>query len=159
MSDKINSRSKGNRGELELSHWLQAQGYEKARRGQQYHGGPGSPDVVGVPGMHIEVKRVAWLGRLRRWLKQSHDEAGIDEVPTVFARDDGDKDWMVVMDAFAFIELWKAAHRDQETTIGPDDIDLDGVDPVRLDPKPREGEHYYGCKDLSCTGCHPGRPG
>ena len=54
------SRNKGKRGELELSHVLQEYGFD-ARRGQQYAGINGDADVVGVPGLHIECKRVEAL--------------------------------------------------------------------------------------------------
>ena len=54
------SREKGKRGEREASNFFKPYGYE-TRRGVQYHGGPDSPDVVGLPDMHIEVKRVEAL--------------------------------------------------------------------------------------------------
>ena len=44
----MNSRTKGKRGELELAKALRLYGYD-ARRGQQYHGGADSPDVIGLP--------------------------------------------------------------------------------------------------------------
>ena len=52
-----NSRAKGCRGEREIAKILREYGYE-ARRGQQYSGFNGDADVVGLPGYHIEVKRV-----------------------------------------------------------------------------------------------------
>lgn len=59
----INSRQKGKRGELEVAHFLtdlfRAEGYDvTCRRGQQYCGNDGSADVVGIPGIFIEVKFV-----------------------------------------------------------------------------------------------------
>ena len=50
------SRDKGKRGEREVASLLRSYGYD-THRGQQYHGGKDSPDVVGLPGIHIEVKR------------------------------------------------------------------------------------------------------
>ena len=50
------SRDKGKRGEREVALILREHGFE-ARRGQQYCGANGDADVVGVPGLHIEVKR------------------------------------------------------------------------------------------------------
>ena len=56
----VNSRAKGARGERELAEILRCYGFS-ARRGQQYRGGADSPDVMGLPGIHIEVKRVERL--------------------------------------------------------------------------------------------------
>ena len=55
----LNSRSKGSRGELEASKFLQLIGYPSARRGQQRAGGPDSPDVMvdELPNVHLEIKR------------------------------------------------------------------------------------------------------
>lgn len=56
----MNSRDKGKRGELELAKVLRGYGYD-TRRGQQYCGANGDADVVGLPGIHIECKRVERL--------------------------------------------------------------------------------------------------
>lgn len=55
----MNSREKGARGEVEFSKLCRKYGYS-ARRGQQYSGIEGE-DVVGLPGIHCEVKRVERL--------------------------------------------------------------------------------------------------
>ena len=51
----MNSRNKGAAGEREVAGILRGYGYKKARRGQQYCGSNGDADVVGLPGIHIEV--------------------------------------------------------------------------------------------------------
>ena len=51
-----NSKQKGARGERELSSKLKEYGYS-TRRGQQYCGANGDADVVGLNGVHIEVKK------------------------------------------------------------------------------------------------------
>lgn len=62
----VNSNQKGKRGEREFAKLLRQHGYEKARRGQQYNGLEGE-DVVGLPYVWTEVKRVekmdwaAWI--------------------------------------------------------------------------------------------------
>ena len=56
----MNSREKGKRGERELASKLREYGYD-ARRGQQYCGANGDADVLGLPGIHIECKRVERL--------------------------------------------------------------------------------------------------
>lgn len=52
------SREKGKRGEREIAGILREHGYPEARRGVQYSGRTGAADVIGLPGWHIEVKRV-----------------------------------------------------------------------------------------------------
>lgn len=77
----INSRNKGKRGERHVANILKEHGYD-AKRGVQYQGSPDSPDVVGLPGVHIEVK---FTEHLNIWnaLAQSERDAGEDEVPIV----------------------------------------------------------------------------
>ena len=90
----INSRDKGKRGELDVVHELQKRGYN-ARRGVQYHGGPDSPDVVGLPGYHLEVK---WTQKtdMYGWLEQSTRDKAEGEVPIVIHKKDK-KPWLVIM--------------------------------------------------------------
>ena len=59
----MNSRQKGSRGERELAKIFREHGYE-ARRGQQYCGASGDADVIGLPGIHVECKRVEKLNLL-----------------------------------------------------------------------------------------------
>ena len=56
----MNSNNKGKNGERELATILREYGYD-SRRGQQYCGSNGDADVVGLPGVHIECKRVERL--------------------------------------------------------------------------------------------------
>ena len=74
-------REKGKRGERELAGILQDYGYN-CRRGQQYCGASGDADVIGLPNVHIEVKRVEDL-RLRKALQQSSRDARAGEIPVV----------------------------------------------------------------------------
>jgi len=53
----MNSKAKGNQAEREVASFLREHGFSAAKRGVQYAGGPNSPDVIGVPGWHLEVKR------------------------------------------------------------------------------------------------------
>ena len=78
---KINSRAKGAAGERELANYLREQGWQKARRTQQYAGNPegGSGDVVceNFP-FHIEGKRCQAL-KPEEWMEQritGHLECG-----------------------------------------------------------------------------------
>ena len=54
----INSKNKGNVGEREFSKAFNDIFGTCLRRGQQYSGTAESADVVGLPGVHFEVKRV-----------------------------------------------------------------------------------------------------
>lgn len=105
------SRDKGKRGEREVAALLRERGHD-ARRGVQYHGGPGSPDVTGLPGVHIEVKRTEQL-RLYDALAQSMADAGDGEVPTVWHRRNGER-WVVVMDAEDFLDMYERQRRPPE---------------------------------------------
>lgn len=90
------SRNKGKAGERELARLLTAEGFE-ARRGVQYHGGTGSPDVVcpDLPGIHWEVKRTERL-RLYDALAQARHDAG-DKLPVVAYRANSSP-WVVIME-------------------------------------------------------------
>ena len=88
----MNSRDKGKRGELEVAHILQKHGYD-ARRGQQFSGANGDADVVGLPGYHIEVKRVEKLN-IDNAMKQSIGDAREGEIPIVIHRKNGEP-WKV----------------------------------------------------------------
>lgn len=117
----INSRAKGKRGELELSHRLTEYGHP-ARRGSQYKGTPDSPDVLGLPGVHIECKRVENLS-INNAMQQSQNDAGND-IPVVIHRTNR-TDWKVTMlldDWIKFYEAW--AKNDSETSGSTTEADL-----------------------------------
>lgn len=100
----MNSREKGKRGELELAKLLRDCGFD-TRRGQQYSGANGDADVVGLPGVHIECKRVERLNVYRALLQAIRD-ARDEETPVVFHR--GNRQcWMVTMTAADWLEMYK----------------------------------------------------
>jgi Holliday junction resolvase len=103
---RINSREKGAAGERELANWLKARGFEGAKRGQQFKGGAESPDVAGIPGVHIESKRTE-RGNLYDWLAQAQRDAGFEKMPVVFHRRNN-KDWVVILDADDFIRCFNS---------------------------------------------------
>ena len=104
----MNSRQKGKRGELELAHILKSYGYE-ARRGQQYCGANGDADVVGLPSVHIEVKRTERF-KLYDAMEQAERDAREDEIPAVFTRKNN-KNWLVCMKLEDFMEMYKEAEK------------------------------------------------
>ncbi len=103
----VNSRNKGARGERELAGKLKNFGYE-ARRGQQYSGANGDADVVGLPHIHIECKRVERLN-LYDAMAQSRADARQGELPTVMHRRDF-SEWLVTMK----LEDWMEIYREYE---------------------------------------------
>lgn len=100
----MNSRSKGKRGELELAKELQKYGFE-TRRGQQYCGGNGDADVVGVPGLHIECKRVERLN-VENALRQAEQDSQGGKIPVVMHRANREE-WKVTLRLGDFMEIWK----------------------------------------------------
>ena len=99
----MNSRNKGASGERELASVLREYGYE-ARRGQQFSGANGDPDVVGLPHVHIECKRVERLN-IYDAMEQSKRDARDDEMPVVMHRKNR-KQWLVTLSLADFIELY-----------------------------------------------------
>ena len=97
----INSILKGRRGEREIAKYLREHGYA-GKRGQQFKGGADSPDVEGLPGFHIEVKRVERLD-LQAAMEQSIRDAGND-TPIVVHRRNNDY-WKVTMRLDDFMRL------------------------------------------------------
>ncbi len=102
----MNSRQKGAGGERELSHILRGYGYD-CRRGQQYSGANGDADVVGLPGVHIECKRVERLN-LSEAMKQAVRDAVAVEVPAVFHRKNREG-WLVTMRLDDWIKMYTAS--------------------------------------------------
>lgn len=100
---KINSRAKGKVGELEFAAFLREHGYESARRGQQFKGGAGSPDVMGLDGFHVEVKRTE-VTSLKDWIAQAKNDAGAGKVPMIAHRKNRGN-WIAVLDMEDFLGL------------------------------------------------------
>lgn len=101
----VNSKWKGKEGELELTRKLRDFGFE-ARRGQQYCGAKGDADVEGLPGIHIECKRVQRL-QIYDAMQQAKNDARKDELPAVFYRRNHAQ-WLVTMELADWIELYQA---------------------------------------------------
>lgn len=107
----MNSRQKGAAGERELAKALRSHGYE-TRRGQQYCGSNGDADVVGLPGVHIECKRVERLD-LEDAMAQSRADARPGEIPVVMHRKNNCK-WLVTLSLDDFMTLYKETDYDKK---------------------------------------------
>lgn len=100
----MNSKRKGKRGELELAHELRGYGYD-SRRGQQYCGANGDADVVGLPNIHIECKRVESLNLYDAMAQAKADKKDSD-LPVVMHRKNNCK-WLVTMELDDWIKLFR----------------------------------------------------
>lgn len=107
----MNSKRKGAAGERELANKLKEYGYN-TRRGQQYCGANGDADVVGLPGIHIECKRVEKLNIYDAIVQAQRDCKG-DDLPAVFHRKNNCK-WSVTMT----LDDWNTMYRGYIKGIG-----------------------------------------
>lgn len=103
----MNSRQKGASGERSLSNKLKEYGFN-TRRGQQYSGANGDADVVGIPGIHIECKRVERLN-IHEAMHQSERDARDGEVPVVMHRKNREE-WLVTMTLDHWVRLYKGGN-------------------------------------------------
>jgi Holliday junction resolvase len=104
------SKAKGARGERELASKLREYGYD-CRRGQQYCGANGDADVVGLPGVHIEVKRTERL-QLYEALEQAKADAK-GKIPIVMHRKN-DCQWVAILPLDRFMEIYREWEVSQE---------------------------------------------
>lgn len=107
----INSRAKGAVGERELANILKENGFE-TRRGQQFCGANGDADVVGLPHIHIECKRVERL-IIEKAMEQSRSDARENEIPVVMHRKNR-QPWLVTMDLDTWLEMYKEWNKCQQ---------------------------------------------
>lgn len=98
------SQDKGANGERELAALLRDRGYEIERGGYCYGT---KPDLKGLPGVHIEVKRVERLN-VPQAMKQACTDAERfqDGAPTVFHRRSREP-WLVTMRLQDWLELYE----------------------------------------------------
>lgn len=109
----MNSRAKGARVERQFRDELRAEGYE-ARRGQQYSGANGDPDVVceDLSYIHFEVKGVEALN-LSKAMDQAKRDAKEGQIPIV-AHKKNHQPWMISMPAKEFWKFLRGDHLNEE---------------------------------------------
>ncbi len=95
---------KGADGERELVAVLNEYGFTTERGGSQTYGTV--PDIIGLPGIHIEVKRVERLN-ISEAMKQSCRDAVRfrDGLPAVFHRKNREP-WLVTMKLSDFMQIY-----------------------------------------------------
>lgn len=99
----VNSIRKGKNGEREFAKLCRHEGYSNVRRGQQYSGLEGQ-DIVNLPFIHCEVKRVERLN-----IQDAVDQACRDadgEIPIVAHRKNN-CDWLVTMRFEDWVKLYR----------------------------------------------------
>lgn len=102
----MNSKQKGKRGELELSKELREYGYKDVGRSQQYCGkGEDAADLVNLPKIHIECKRVEKLN-LCEAMQQAVSDCDNEKLPAVFHRKNRGE-WVVSMRLEDWICLYR----------------------------------------------------
>ena len=99
------SQRKGAAGERELAGILQGHGFAVERGGSLSFGEV--PDLTGIPGIHIEVKRTERLN-LRAAMDQAERDAAFfhDGAPAVFHRSNR-QPWLVTMKLSDWIRLYE----------------------------------------------------
>ena len=103
----MNSSRKGADGERELAAILEAEGFRMERGGTESFGTV--PDLSGLPGIHIEVKRVEKLNIFTAMAQAIRDAARFrDGYPTVFHRRNR-KPWLVTMLLSDWLRMYRAA--------------------------------------------------
>lgn len=104
----MNSKQKGARGEREWAAFCREQGYD-CRRTAQYCGKTGdASDVVGLPGIHLEVKRVENF-RIYDAIDQATRDAkaaGRGEIPVVAFRKNNHR-WLIIQDAEDWFQIYR----------------------------------------------------
>ena len=110
-----NSRRKGKDGELEFAKFCRFEGYT-VRRGQQYSGIEGE-DVVGLPGVHVEVKRVQRLNIDDAMTQAINDARNTDKMPMVAHRKNNGY-WMITMEAEDWFKLYRSWEMENNGGVG-----------------------------------------
>ena len=102
------SRDKGKRGELFVKNLFKENGYDASRSAQHCGKTGQAADVIGVPGVHVEVKFQERM-MLYDWMAQAvrdSEAEGKGNFPTVFHKQSR-KDLLVTMRFEDWIELYK----------------------------------------------------
>ena len=98
------SQRKGAQGERELAAYLAENGIQTERGGDCFGE---KPDLMGMPGIHVEVKRVERLNVLEAMKQAAKDaEKFQDGIPAVFHRRNRSP-WLVTMCLRDWLDLYR----------------------------------------------------
>ena len=103
------ARERGKRGEREIAELLRRLGYMDAHRTAQYCGKSGeAADVIGVDGLHIEVKRCETT-KIHEWIRQAErDSEETENIPCVFHRRSREP-WYITLPLIDFLQIYREA--------------------------------------------------
>lgn len=104
----MNSRNKGAAFERKIANYFKEKGYD-THRGIQYRSGQEEADVVGLEGVHLELKRVENLN-LQKAMEQSIRDCKDGEKPVVIHKKNR-KPIMVTMLLDDWIEFYESHTR------------------------------------------------
>lgn len=100
----MSGQRKGRQGEIELSKILNEYGIP-ARPGAALNFGT-VPDVVGIDGIHAEVKRVEKLNVSKAMKQAIRDSEKFGGIPTLFHRRNRE-DWLVTMRLEDWLRIYR----------------------------------------------------
>jgi hypothetical protein len=83
-----------------------------AAGGQQYCGANGDADVVGIPGVHIECKRVERLN-ITEAMQQAQRDARTGEIAAVFHRRNR-QPWLVTVQLDDWLNMFEAYNKEKK---------------------------------------------
>ena len=103
----VNGKQKGKKGELEVAKIFKDNGFKNTRRSQQYSGDKkeGDPDIKGVDGLHIEVKRREKLN-IENAIKQVKKDKKDDDIGIIVHRKNRE-DYKVTLSVDDFFKIFK----------------------------------------------------
>lgn len=110
------SKAKGARYELEVAHFLQAHGYPDAHRTAQHCGKTGDAgDVEGVPGLHIECKRVERLNLYSAYHQavRDNDAKNAGDIPVVVHKKNRETT-LVTLSLDDFIKIFSTYKKEED---------------------------------------------
>ena len=110
------SQRKGREGERELARFLQDHGYDAHPAAPLNYGT--LPDVVGVNGLHLEIKRCEQL-KIPAWLEQSERDAAKfgDGLPVVIFRRNREP-WNITLRLTDFLKIYNIPQKSAECERG-----------------------------------------
>ena len=103
---RINSNTKGKVGELEFANLCKTYGFN-TRRSVQYSGIniDSDADVIGLPNIYIEVKRVEAIN-VDKVMDRLREDNKTDDMG-ILAHRKNNKGWLVTMDFTDWMEIYK----------------------------------------------------
>lgn len=108
------SQRKGAAGERELASILREHGYDCSRGGSLSFGEV--PDLTGLPGIHVECKRVERLNVQETMDQAIRDSERMqDGIPTLFHRRNR-KPWLVTIRLEDWLKLYRTKSEQRENT-------------------------------------------